>query len=150
MPDARTRTTDRLNSLLCGFCLLLPVDDGHIRNVNLEKIVLARAPPQMRHGLDEGHALDITDGTAKLDYAHIGLLVGVVDGNLGNLDDPVLDCIGDVRHDLDCLAQVVAPALALNDVLVDLAGRDIILARQGDVEVALVVAQIKIDLAAIG
>jgi hypothetical protein len=53
-------------------------------------------------------------------------------------------------HDLDRLAEVVAAALTLNDVLVDLARCDVVLAGEGDVEVALVVAEIEVDLAAVG
>jgi hypothetical protein len=55
-----------------------------------------------------------------------------------------------VRHDLDRLAQIVALALALDDMLVDLARRDVVRARQSDVQVALVVAEIEVDLAAVG
>jgi hypothetical protein len=55
-----------------------------------------------------------------------------------------------VRDDLHRLAEIVAFALALDDMLVDLARRDVVLARQGDVEVALVVAQVEVDFAAVG
>jgi hypothetical protein len=147
---AHTRTTDSLDRLLRRLRLLLAVDDGHVRNVDLEEIVLAGAAAQMRHGLDEGHALDVTDSSTELDDAHIRHFVGIVNGYLRNLDDPVLDGIGDVRHDLHRLAQVVALALALDDVLVDFARGDVIIASQGDVEVALVVAEIEVDLAAVG
>lgn len=118
--------------------------------MDLEKVVLAGAAPQMRHGLDEGHTLDVANGSAQLNYAHVRHLVGVVDGDLRDLDDPVLDCIRDVRHDLHRLAQIVALALALDDMLVDLARGDVVLTRQGDVQVALVVAEIEVDFAAVG
>jgi hypothetical protein len=55
-----------------------------------------------------------------------------------------------VRDDLHGLAQVVALALALDNVLVDLAGCDVVVAGEGDVEVALVVAEIEIDFTAVG
>jgi hypothetical protein len=55
-----------------------------------------------------------------------------------------------VRHDLHRLAEIVALALALDDVLVDLAGGDVVVACEGDVKVALVVAQVEVDFAAVG
>ena len=118
--------------------------------MDLQEVVLARPPPQLRHGLDERHALDIAHGPAELDYAHVRLLVRVVDGDPRDPLDPVLDSIRDVRDDLHRLAQIVAPALPLDDMLVDLAGRDVVRARQGDVQVALVVAEIEVGLAAVG
>jgi hypothetical protein len=54
-----------------------------------------------------------------------------------------------VGHDLHRLAQVIAFALSLYDMLVDLARRDVIRAREGNIQISLVIAQIKIDLAAV-
>ena len=51
---------------------------------------------------------------------------------------------GDVH--LNGLAEVVTSALGLDDLLVDLAGGNIVVAGQGREEVALVVAQIEIHL----
>lgn len=48
------------------------------------------------------------------------------------------------------LAKVIALALALNDVLVDLAGGDVVIAGEGNVEVALVVTKVEVDFAAVG
>ena len=47
---------------------------------------------------------------------------------------------------LHCLAQVVAAALALDDRLVDLAGGEVVVAGQADVQEALVVAQVQVGL----
>jgi hypothetical protein len=55
-----------------------------------------------------------------------------------------------VRHDLHRLAQVVALALALDDMVVYLAGGDVIVAGQGDVQIALVVAEIEVDFTTVG
>jgi len=118
--------------------------------VNLQEVVLAGLPPQFRHSLDERHALDIANRTAQLDDADIRLLARVIDWYPRHPLDPVLDGLRDVRHDLDRLPQVVAPALALDNMLVDFTGRNVVVARQGDVEVALVVAEIEVDLAAVG
>ena len=58
--------------------------------------------------------------------------------------------IGDVWDDLYGFTQVVALALAFDNVLVDLASGDVVVAGEGDVEVALVVAKIEVDFAAVG
>lgn len=117
--------------------------------MDLQKVVLARSPPERAHGLNKGRALDISDGASQLHDAHVGLLVGVVDGDLRDSLHPVLDGVGDVRDNLHRLAQVVPSSLTLDDVLVHLARGDVILAREGDVEVSLVVAQVEIDFAAV-
>lgn len=52
--------------------------------------------------------------------------------------------------DLYGFTQVVALALAFDNVLVDLASGDVVVAGEGDVEVALVVAKIEVDFAAVG
>lgn len=53
-------------------------------------------------------------------------------------------------YDLHRLAKVIALALALDNVLVNLAGGDVVVAGEGDVEIALVVAEIEVDFAAVG
>lgn len=45
----------------------------------------------MSQSLDEGHALDVTNSTAELDDAHIGLLVRAIDRRPSDTLDPVLD-----------------------------------------------------------
>lgn len=135
--------------MLCGFRLLLAVDDGHVRDVDLHEVVAAGAPPKLSHSLDKRHALHVTNCATKLDDAHIRLLACVVDGNACNLLHPFLDGICDVWHHLHRLAQVVALALTLDDVLVNLARCDVVIACECDVEVSLVVAEIEVDLAAV-
>jgi hypothetical protein len=47
------------------------------------------------------------------------------------------------------LSEVVSPPLALDHMLVDLARCDVILSRQCDVQISLVVPKIEVDLSAI-
>lgn len=54
-----------------------------------------------------------------------------------------------MRHNLNSLSKIVTAALTLDNVLVDLAGGNVLVAREGDVKVALVVSEIEVDLAAI-
>jgi hypothetical protein len=62
---------------------------------------------------------------------------------------PFLNRIGDVGYNLYSLAKVVALALALDDVLVYLAGGNVVVAGEGDIEVALVVTEIEVDFTAV-
>ena len=54
-----------------------------------------------------------------------------------------------MRDHLYGTAQVVAAALTLDDVPVDFASRDVVLTRERDVEVALVVPKVEVNLAAV-
>ena len=60
-----------------------------------------------------------------------------------------LDLVGDVRNDLDGLAQIVAAALLGDDLLVDAAGGQIVVAGQPGVGEALVVAEVEIGFGAV-
>jgi hypothetical protein len=64
------------------------------------------------------------------------------------LDSP-LDLVGDVRDDLDGLAQVVAATLGRQHRLVDRAGRGVRVPRQVLVDEPLVVPQVEVGLAAV-
>lgn len=146
----QTSGADGLDGLLRRLRLLLAMNDRDVGDVDLQKIIPSSPAPQTRHGLDERHALDVSNGASQLNDAHIGLLACIVDRYAGDALDPFLDGVGDVGHDLHGFAQVVALAFPLDNVRVDLAGGDVVLARQGDVEVALVVAQVEVDFAAVG
>ena len=54
-----------------------------------------------------------------------------------------------MRHDLHSLPEVVPTALRLDYAAVDLAGRDVMVSCQVNVEKPLVVAEVKIGLAAV-
>ena len=51
-------------------------------------------------------------------------------------------------HNLNGLSKVVATALLLDDIQIDLAGGDVVLAGEANREIPLVVAQVEINLAA--
>ncbi len=129
--------------------LLLAADDRDERDIDQCKVLMADAELELAHRLDERRALDVADSSAELDDADVGLLARLVDGDARDALDPVLDRVGQVRDDLHRLAEVVAAALALDDVLVDLARGDVVVLGEGHVEVALVVAQVQVGLAAV-
>lgn len=117
--------------------------------MDLEEVIFSGPASQLTHRLNEGRALNISHGSAQLNDAHIRCLVRVVDRDACDALNPVLDRVRQVGDDLHGTSKVVAATLTLNDVLVDLSRRDVVLARQRDVEVALVVSKIEIDLTAI-
>ena len=60
--------------------------------------------------------------------------------------DVGLDGVGDVRNDLDGLAEVISTPLLLDDVVVDLAGGDVAVAGRPGGGKALIVAQVQVRL----
>ena len=54
-----------------------------------------------------------------------------------------------MRHHLHSPAKIVSAAFALNHVLVNLAGRDVVFTGQGNAEIALVIAKVKVHFSAI-
>ena len=117
--------------------------------MNLHKVVSSGSSSQLSHRLDERRALNVTHGPTELDNAHVRRFLGVVDRNLSNALYPILNRVREVRHNLNCLSQIVAFAFPLNHMLEDLARGYVIFSRQGDVKIALVVSEVKIDFAAI-
>ena len=67
----------------------------------------------------------------------------------GDLAHGVLDLVGDVGDDLDGLAEVVAAAFLGDDLLVDAAGGEVVVAGELGVGEALVVAEVEVGLGAV-
>jgi hypothetical protein len=117
--------------------------------VNLQEVWSLGSSSKLCHCLNEGHALNISDRATQLDYANIRLLICIVDWDLGDPLDPVDNCVCDVWNNLYGFAEVVTLPFPLDNMLVDFAGRDVVLASQSDVQIALVVAQVEINLSTI-
>ena len=58
-----TSAPDALDSVLGRLGLLLAVDDGDVRDVDVDEVVLASSVTELSEGLDERHALNITNST---------------------------------------------------------------------------------------
>ena len=109
-----------------------------------EDVLAAELVPDLTRGLDERLRLDVTDGAADLGDDDIGLRV------LGCLQPHApLDLVGDVRDDLHRVAEVLTPALAGDDLGVDLSGRDVGRLAQVDVEEPLVVPDVEVGLSTV-
>ena len=71
---------------------------------------------ELAQRLEERQRFDVADRPADLSDDDVDL------GRLRDEPDAALDLVGDVRDHLDGAAQVVAPALAADDRVVDRAG----------------------------
>ena len=97
--------------------------------------------PHLANRLEEWQGLNVADGTPDFDDGYIRVGRHLAHGGL--------DFIGHVGNDLDCLAQVVAAALFGNDLLVNPASGEIVVAAQSGMGKPLVVAQVQIGFRAI-
>ena len=104
-----------------------------------EHVLPADVVPDLAGGLEERQRLDVADRAADLVDHHVD--VGPAHG-----EHRVLDLVGDVRDHLHGVAEVVATPLLGDHRGVDLAGGDVGLGRQVDVEEALVVADVEVGL----
>ena len=110
--------------------------------MHVEDVLAAHVLAELADRLEEREDLDVADGPADLGDHDVDLVVG-------EADDPFLDLVGDVRDDLDRLAEVRAPALLGQDLLVDRAGGGVRLLGERDVHEALVVPEVEVGLAAV-
>ena len=125
------------------------MNDRNERDMNLEEVSLARTSFQLSHGLNERRTLNITHGASQLNNTDIRLLICIIDWNPSNSLNPILNGVRKMRHNLNCLSEIVTPSLTLNYVLVDLSRCDIALTCEGDVEVPLVISKVEVDLSAV-
>ena len=124
-----------------GLQLLRGGDPGDQRDVDEDGVFAAQLLAHLADGFEEGQRLDVADRAADLDDGDIAVRRHLAHG--------VLDLVGDVGDDLDGLAEVVAAALLGDDLLVDAAGGEVVVAGELGVGEALVVAQIEVGLRAV-
>ena len=126
-----------------GLELARVADVRHQREVDVHAAAAPDVDRELADRLQERQRLDVAHRAADLGDHHVDVLA------LGDQLDAVLDLVGDVGHDLDGAAQVVAPALLADDRVVDRAGGDVGAARGVGVREPLVVAEIEVGLRAV-
>src|SRR5215467_11920449 len=89
----------------------------------------------------ERQTFDVADGATDLAQHEVVAFIA--------LSDEVLDGVGDVRNDLNGGAEVIAASLAREDVLIDAAGGNVVVACSGATGKTLVVAEVEIGLGAV-
>jgi hypothetical protein len=129
-----------------GFLFADDAQNRYERHVHRAEIGGAHPKLELAQGFDERRRLDVADRAAELDDAHVGGAGAPVDRHRRHALDPVLDRVGHVGHDLHRFAEVVAAPLALDHVLVHLPRRQVVVLGQGDVQEALIVAQVEVGL----
>ena len=96
-------------------------------------------PAQLSDSLHERSALDVADGAAHFRDDEVQILVRLIFA-----EHAALDLVGNVRHDLDGLAQIVAVALAVDDSFVDAARSDGVVAGGVDACETLVMPEVEV------
>ena len=81
-----------------------------------------------RRASTKGARLDVAHRAAELDHADVGRLAVAVGGDVRDPFDPVHDLVGHVGDHLHGLAEEVALPLLLQDAVVDLPRRDVVVA----------------------
>src|ERR1700687_784564 len=100
------------------------------RQMNVDGRVARQIVAQLPDRLEERQALDVAYRAADFAQHEVEAVIA--------LADEILDGVGDVRDDLDGGAEIVAAPLLAEDVLVDAAGGDVVLARRRPAGEALV------------
>src|SRR5262249_44754966 len=116
-------------------------DERQKGQVDIDRMATRQLVAELADGLEERQALDIADRAADLDQDEIEALVA--------FEDEFLNRIGDVRNDLDGRAEIIAAPFLAENLLVDAAGGDVVLAGRRKPSEALVVPEIEIGLRAV-
>ena len=125
-----------------GLQLLRGGDPRDQREVDKDGVFAAQFLAHLADGFKKRQRFDVADGAADLDDGDVGA-VG------RDLAHGVLDFVGDVGNDLDGFAEVVAAPLLQDDLLVDAAGGEVVVARERRVGKALVVAEVEVGFRAV-
>jgi hypothetical protein len=121
--------------LLCGGN---PGDEGDVDEAG---VFAAEILTHLADGFEEGKRFDVANCAADLDDGYFA--VGC------NFAHRVFNLVGDVRDDLDGLAEVVAAAFFGDDLLVDAAGGEVVVAGELGVGEALVVTEVEVGFGAV-
>ena len=106
--------------------------------MHVADVVAPLLDAHLADGFKERQRFDVTDRTTDLDDRHVG--------TLGARLDLALDLVGDVRNDLDRLAEILAAPLLPDHRVVDLAGREVVAPAHLGAGEALVVPKIEVGL----
>ena len=111
------------------------------RQVDVDGMMPGQLVAELPDRLEERQALDITDRAPDLAQDEIEALVA--------FPDEILDRVGDVGNHLNGGAEIVAAPLLGEDLLIDAAGGDVVLAGRRPAGEALVMAEVEVGLRAV-
>ena len=115
----------------------------HKGYVHIKGVVAAHIVAHLSNRLEERHGLNIANRATDFDDDHVDVVA------LGDLGDPALDLVGDMRDDLNGLTQIVATPLLADDFVIHLAASHVASLGQIFVDKALVMADIQVGLGTI-
>ena len=121
-----------------GLVLIGALEEGHQRHMDKEAVLPAHLQRDLPDSLQKGLGLNIADGAADLGDDHVGVRL------LTHPIDKFLDLIGDVGDHLHGGAQILPPALLVQNVPVHLTGGEVGVFVQILVDEPLIVTQIQI------
>lgn len=136
------------HTLLGRFCFLFSCGSRLGNKTDVYAAVIFTLHSEMEElteRFNERHALYVTNSTSKLYNADFRNFIVPIYWYLSNALHPFLYSISDVRNNLHSFSEVVPPPLPVDDVLVYFAGRDVVVAVEGDVEESLVVTKVKVN-----
>src|SRR5580658_4107440 len=110
--------------------------------MNENRVFATQFLAHLADGLEEREGFNVAHRTSDLDDSYVSAI-------RSHLAHGVLDLVGDVGNHLHGRAEVVAAALLLDDLLVDAAGGEVVVAREWRVREALIVAQVEVGLSAV-
>ena len=120
-----------------------PGDQGHVHE---ERIVAAELMAQLADGFEERQRFDVADGAADFDDHDVDRSPV---GRGGHAARGGFNFVGHVRDHLHGLAQVIATALARDDLFVDASAGEVVGLGERRMGEALVVAEVEIGLGAV-
>ena len=126
-----------------GLVLIGAPEEGHQRHMDKEAVLPAHLQRDLPDSLQKGLGLNIADGAADLGDDHVGVRL------LAHPIDKFLDLIGDVGDHLHGGAQILPPALLVQNVPVHLTGGEVGVFVQILVDEPLIVTQIQIRFRAV-
>ena len=112
--------------------------------MHVQSALRTELPSQLTDGLQERLSLDVADGSAYFCYHEIEMFLGGIQQN------PAFYLVGDMRHHLNRLAEIVAAAFAFNDAEVDAPCRYAVVARRLDARETFVVPKVEVGFKAVG
>src|SRR6185436_19156462 len=105
-------------------------DEWHQGEVNEQGVFAANLLAHLANRFEKRQRFDVAYGSTDLHDGDVHVLCHATNGSL--------DFVRDVRNHLNCLSEVVASALLLNNSFVDPAGGEVVLACEFRVRIPLI------------
>ena len=116
-------------------------DEGQQRQMHIDAMMRRQIVLELANRFEEGQGLDVADRAADFDQNEIDIVIAV--------EHELLDGVGDMRNHLNGRAEIIAAPFAIDDVLIDAPGGDVVLPCGRTSGEALVMSEIEIRLGAV-